>query len=64
VGEHGRSCTLSTPEEYDQRAAECLALAHEASDVGRKTLLLEMAQAWIKLAMKAKGELPKSETGR
>jgi len=41
---------VSKSEEYQQRAAECLRLAQNMADAGNRPLLLEMAQAWIKLA--------------
>jgi hypothetical protein len=41
-------------EEYQQRAADLLRVAQEATDPTNKALLLEMAQAWINLAERAK----------
>jgi hypothetical protein len=41
---------VSTPEDYQQRAAELLRIAQETEDLLSKALLLEMAQAWINLA--------------
>jgi hypothetical protein len=38
------------PADYRQNAAECLRLAHEAQDARAKFLMLEMAQAWMRLA--------------
>jgi hypothetical protein len=35
---------------YRRNAAECLRLAHEAQDARAKFLMLEMAQAWMRLA--------------
>ena len=48
----------STSQECQQRAAECLRLVRTALDPTNKALLLEMAQAWIRLAEQqtAKGE--------
>jgi hypothetical protein len=47
----------STSQECQQRAAECLRLVRTSLDSTNKALLLEMAQAWIRLAeQKAKGE--------
>jgi hypothetical protein len=48
----------STSQECQQKAAECLRLVRTALDSTNKALLLEMAQAWIRLAeqQKAKGE--------
>jgi hypothetical protein len=45
-----------TFEEYQQRAADCLRVAQETNDPTSKALLLEMAQAWINLAERAKRE--------
>jgi hypothetical protein len=50
--------TVPTPEEYQHRAEECVRLARADTDTWAKVMLLEMAQTWIKLALKAKGELP------
>jgi hypothetical protein len=36
--------------DYRQNAAECLRLAHEAQDARAKFVMLEMAQAWMRLA--------------
>jgi hypothetical protein len=41
---------LPTPEEYQRRAADLLRIAQETDDPTNKALLLEMAQAWVKLA--------------
>jgi hypothetical protein len=43
-------------EEYQQRAAECLRLAQAITDPKNKALLLDMAQAWIRLAEQAKAK--------
>jgi hypothetical protein len=45
---------VRTYEEYQQKAAECLEQAHAAADPTNKALLLEMAQAWIRLADETK----------
>jgi hypothetical protein len=37
-------------QDHQRRAAECLRLAHEATDKTNKALLIEMAQTWAKLA--------------
>jgi hypothetical protein len=37
------------PNEYRHRAAECLRLANECNDPQNRALLLEMAQAWLRL---------------
>jgi len=43
-----------TFEEYQQRAADCLRVAQETNDPTSKALLLEMAQAWLNLAERAR----------
>jgi len=40
----------STSQECQQKAAECLRLMRTVADPTNKALLLEMAEAWIKLA--------------
>jgi len=47
---------------YQQYAARCLQEARETSDFKLKTFLVEMAQAWQRLADEAKvvGSLPSS----
>jgi hypothetical protein len=40
----------STSQECQQGAAECLRLVRTSLDSTNKALLLEMAQAWIRLA--------------
>jgi hypothetical protein len=49
--------TTSTSQECQRRAAECLRLVRTSLDSTNKALLLEMAQAWIRLSeeKKAKG---------
>jgi hypothetical protein len=37
-------------QDHQRRAAECLRLAHEATDKTNKAPLVEMAQTWAKLA--------------
>jgi hypothetical protein len=44
----------ATFQECQQRAAECLRLVRTARDSTNKALLLEMAQAWIRLAEELK----------
>jgi hypothetical protein len=41
-------------QDHQRRAAECLRLAHEATDKTNKTLLIEMAQTWARLAEQEK----------
>ena len=49
-----------TTQECQEKAAECLRLVRVSLDSTNKALLLEMAQAWIRLAEQqmAKDELP------
>ena len=42
--------SVSNLESYQRLGAECVRLAHEATDPASKALLLEMAKAWVKLA--------------
>jgi len=42
--------SVSNFEGYQRLGAECVRLAHEATDPASKALLLEMAKAWVKLA--------------
>jgi hypothetical protein len=41
---------MATAEEYDRYASECLRIAASASDERQRLLMLEMAQAWVRLA--------------
>jgi hypothetical protein len=47
---------VRTFQDYQQKAAECLEQAHAATDPTNKAILLEMAQAWIRLAEQEKGK--------
>jgi hypothetical protein len=42
--------SMSSGEQYRQRAAQCLSLARTALDPGNKAALVEMARAWTRLA--------------
>ena len=42
--------SVSSGEQYRQRAAQCLSLARTALDPGNKAALIEMARAWTRLA--------------
>jgi hypothetical protein len=42
------------PQYYRQYSFECLQLANTTSDPGTKTVLVDMAKAWMKLAEQAK----------
>ena len=44
---------VSTYELYRQYALDCLGLANKTNDFSTKTLLVDMAQAWVKLAEQA-----------
>jgi len=44
---------VSTYERYRQYALDCLGLANKTNDLSTKTLLVDMAQAWVKLAEQA-----------
>jgi len=44
---------VSTYERYRQYALDCLGLADKTNDFSTKTLLVDMAQAWVKLAEQA-----------
>jgi hypothetical protein len=47
---------LPTADEYRQRAVECLRLARAPKEIANRVVLLEMAQTWIKLALRLRGE--------
>ena len=50
----GQSCeVMATPEDYDRYASECLRMAASAVDERQRLLLIEMAQAWVRLAAMA-----------
>jgi hypothetical protein len=42
-----------TADEYRRNAAECVAMAMSLTDPGKRTRLLEIAQAWATLAEQA-----------
>ena len=44
---------MATSDEYLARAADCIRLAQDGRYLAKKLLLLEMAQAWVKLAGKS-----------
>jgi len=43
-------------ETYEQRAADCFKVVPETNDPAAKTILLEMAQAWLNLAKHKRGK--------
>jgi len=45
-----REGSVAKFQDHQRRTAECLRLAHEATDKTNKALLIEMAQTWAKLA--------------
>jgi hypothetical protein len=51
---------MRQPGKYQERAAQCLRLARNTSDLTNKALLLDMAQTWVKLAEQAReaGAIP------
>jgi hypothetical protein len=44
---------LTSAEKYRQHAADCLRLAQLVSTPGDRTVLVEMAAAWLRLAERA-----------
>jgi hypothetical protein len=58
-----REGSVAKFQDHQRRAAECLRLAHDATDKTNKALLIEMAQTWAKLAEqeKARGEDGKTD---
>jgi hypothetical protein len=52
---------LTKSDEYEQRAAECMRLAQSFTEPNNKIVMLHMAAAWIRLALKAQGEEPGAE---
>jgi hypothetical protein len=44
---------VNRPEYYRQYALECMRLANDTHEPGTKTVLIDMAQAWIRLAEQA-----------
>ena len=44
-----QAASVPISQEYQQKATECLRLAHTANDLSNKALLLELAQAWLRL---------------
>jgi hypothetical protein len=44
---------LTRAENYRQHAADCLRLAQSVSTAGDRTVLVEMAAAWLRLAERA-----------
>jgi len=43
--------------EYRLYAAECLCIADDITDAQNKTLLVAMAQAWLRLAQQTRGRV-------
>jgi hypothetical protein len=41
---------VNKPDYYRQYALECLRLANDTNEPGTKAVLIDMAQAWIRLA--------------
>ena len=47
---------VAKSDDYEHQAVECLRLAQATDVPNSKALLLEMAQAWMKLALQAKAK--------
>ena len=45
---------MARGDHYQHMAGECVRLAREMTDAGRKALYLEMAHMWLRLAEQAK----------
>jgi hypothetical protein len=52
---------MARADDYRRYAAECLALAQRAKTADDRARLVEMAQAWNEMALKA-GEAPHSQS--
>ena len=44
---------MALADQYKRRAAECVRMAERTENAEDKTLLLQMAQTWMRLAEKA-----------
>ena len=44
-----QAASVPISQEYQHKATECLRLAHTANDPSNKALLIELAQAWLRL---------------
>jgi hypothetical protein len=44
---------VNKKEHYQRMAGECVRLARDCSDPANKTVLLDMAQTWVRLAEQA-----------
>jgi hypothetical protein len=49
----GTGFFMALADQYKRRAAECIRMAERAGNADDKTLLLQMAQTWMRLAEKA-----------
>ncbi|MFL4980860.1 MAG: hypothetical protein ACJ8FU_15455 [Xanthobacteraceae bacterium] len=48
---------MSSPEFYRRKAAQCILVAEETTDAANRLVLMEMAQAWVRLAEQAEKNL-------
>ena len=46
---------MQVPEEYRRNAAQCVQLARRAQSHASRMVLIDLAQAWLKLALLAHG---------
>jgi hypothetical protein len=44
---------MNLADQYKRRAAECVRIAEQTDNADDKSLLLQMAQTWLRLAEKA-----------
>jgi hypothetical protein len=55
---HSEHARVLKTEEYERHALTCLRLAQQAQDADSKAYLIEMAQAWIRMAGQVRGTDP------
>jgi hypothetical protein len=51
---------MASADEYRRHASECVRLAQEAQSAGDNSLLLRMAETWLRLAEQAEAREPKT----
>ena len=54
---------MSVPDQYRRHADECVRVAQMINDSVDKALLLQMAQAWRRLAGRAEAQQTKADQG-
>jgi len=52
--------SMASADEYRRHASECVRLAQEAQSAGDNSLLLRMAETWLRLAEQAEAREPKT----